>query len=70
MGCSDSEQRPLDSDPLGLYKAPCVSNGGIIEPRPPVFTLVVNNASDLIWRDNDYVPVQENNGSVYRIDNA
>lgn len=66
---SDKEQRPIDSDPLGLYKAPCIGSGGIIEPKPPVFTPVVANAEDQIWRDDDYRPVQENTGEVFLIDN-
>lgn len=66
---SDKEQRPIDSDPFGLYKASCVGTSGIIEPKPPVFTPAVVNAEDDIWRDDDYRPVQENTGEVFRIDN-
>jgi hypothetical protein len=70
MNCSDKEQRPRDSDPLGIYKAPCVGMAGLIQVKPPVFTPVVINGEDNIWRDDDYRPVVEENNSVYVIDNA
>lgn len=45
-----------------------VLQGGVKLPGAPVFTPVVVNESDLIWRDDDLTPVQEDDGQVILVD--
>lgn len=62
--CYEPEQRPIDSDPQELYKSECIGLGGIKHPTGPVFTPVVVNAGDRLWRDDDFVLVQDDDGAL------
>lgn len=44
--------------------------GGTKTVGTPKFVPVVQNEGDLIWRDEDYVPIQsDDDGTVYIFDN-
>lgn len=62
---------PKTRDPDGVIAGCCeVLEGGSKKPGAPAFTPVIVNELDLIWRDDDFVPVQEETGEVILIDNA
>lgn len=47
-----------------------VLQGGAKKPGAPIFTPVVANEIDLLWRDDDLTLVQEETGEVILVDNA
>jgi len=62
---------PKTRDPDGVIAGNCdVLEGGFKKPGAPGFTPVIVNEPDLIWRDDDFVPVLEETGEVILIDNA
>lgn len=58
------ETIPIDSDPQSLYKSECIGQSIRRPPLGPVFTPVVVNAGDRLWRDDDFVLVQEDTGEL------
>lgn len=53
----------------GVLRNDCpVLQGGVKKPGSPIFTPVVANEGDLLWRDDDLVLVQENTGEVILVD--
>lgn len=67
MGCDFPKTR----DPDGVIVGDCeVLEGGTKKPGAPVFTPVVMNEEDFLWRDEDFEIVQEENNEVVLIDNA
>lgn len=62
---------PKTNDPDGVIVGCCdVLEGGVKKPGAPEFTPVIVNIGDLIWRDEDFEPVQEETEEVILIDNA
>lgn len=70
-----SGQYPVTRDPDKVIVGSCDRQcGGVIKPRPPVYSMVVTNTADSlaaaqIWTDEDFDPVlEEDNGFIF-IDN-
>ena len=69
-GSDNGADHPIIRDD-GTLRHDCdVLQGGVKKPDAPVFTPVVANEGDLLWRDEDLVLVQENNGEVILVDNV
>lgn len=66
-----SNDYPITRDPDEVIVGDCDRlEGGVKLPGSPVFTPLVLNEGDPLWRDDDLALVQEDNGDTILIDDA